>query len=1307
MARKIKIELVVDANGAVTGIRSVDGALVHLDKQLQNTATGAGRFSGIMKNAFGVALGNIISGLTDRLRELGSQGIEFVISRGAQLEELQSKFESVFGASSKAVDKFVNEFANKAGLTRAAAREYLASTGAILTGAGYTKQAASTVSVEIFKLAADMQSFNNVPITEALDAINASLTGENDQLKKFGIVLNEATVQAKAFEQTGKKNAAALTQQEKATAALAIITEKMKRSGALGDLEKTFKSTTNQARYLTASTQDLADEFAKTLAPSMKLVLVKLIELAQDENFKGFVTNIAAGLATTIQGLTQFITDILDIWREYGDEIVTTAKLMGVLTVAVAAYQLTVKRAVIAQAVYTAAVRIAAVAQRIFNAILKLNPLGLFIAALVAAGTALYLFRDKAAGVGAVVSKFFANIVRSIGNASRYLFSIIQQIPQTSDPLTGPITAGFRLLGEGLGFAANNAEAFAGTLDGLANKLNQYKNDVQSAGGSINSFQQLKDQFFNTISAGEKALTGETDAMKSQGNVAADLANATGDLSKAVADRSAETAKATDKDKEAVGSIARLNDEISDLNKQYEKTADALKRQNISQQIKDKQIQLRQLEAEAELTAGSIALFEERKRVYEDQFRNAGTDEERSRILALIKVQDDHIDRIREQIRVQEAITRLRRDPSTFASLKEIQDEISWVNELIQSEQQGSAAFERLTNRIQQLEEHKRALEQPLKIAELRTAMSNAQTLIERFNKDGTASVSEIEDVMQRLEEGIKIEVDPQQKTKITATIENLKALQATLEKPIEAKRFELSLAHIETFIGSLSGKMPTLQQINAALGEIQSLIEAAPNNDTRVRLDNYARSLERLKQIMEKPISANVAKQAIAEAENFLRDAQAQTLASLNDLDGLEQGLQDALGTVNTEKSRNQILKLIEQFSRLRSEMQSIDSVGEQVFGKGFTRNRERIEKYGEVAVQIFGEVADIVKQKAKDKLDAERDTISKQVDAQKSQIEATSETERKRIQSLQSSGKLTEIQAKAQLDRIDEIRAADLANVEAAAKQRDQIAYESAKSQFEVGKRFAMAQALISGALAVVNALATVPFIPAGLAAAASATIATGFSIAKIKAEKFAIGGTVGKKRYEVLTDGASVDNGTIQGGVKGKDSVLIMAQQGEEIIKADRAQEQRPVLKAINAGASADEVLDIFVKSNKLKIDRGRFRSPREFPAFANGGSLLPYLKRYSPYYGGSEANFSTTKLPNLNVIIPTSQTSTINIDPLTREIKALRQDTQDQTTRLERVERNIQVDGEICARGDGIALSVRKSESTQRKLGRGLR
>ena len=260
-----------------------------------------------------------------------------VFDLGSAMEETQSKFSTVFGPKASAeVQTFLDGFANKAGLTNTEAQGLVATTGAIAQGLGFTQQASSEVSIQITKLAADLSSFNDIPTESTLLAVNSALTGEREQLKRLGIVVREQDVQAKAFAQTGKEVASALTSQEKATATLALITEKA--GVAVGDLDRTQDSAANVARRMSAGFKEIRDTIVSALMPAFKDVLGSLTdaqgsfdnmkqaikdnkdEIAQfGRVFFAWMKAVALSLAVPIRALFNMGQMILDVTRAMRD----------------------------------------------------------------------------------------------------------------------------------------------------------------------------------------------------------------------------------------------------------------------------------------------------------------------------------------------------------------------------------------------------------------------------------------------------------------------------------------------------------------------------------------------------------------------------------------------------------------------------------------------------------------------------------------------------------------------------------------------------------------------------------------------------------------------------------------------------------------------------------------------------------------------------------------------------------------------------------------------------------------------------
>lgn len=222
-----------------------------------------------------------------------------VFDLGSSIAEIESKFQTVFGNASRDVSSFIDNFGTLAGLSQSQAKELVATTGAIAQGMGFAEDASAKFAIEITKVAGDLASFNDLPTADTLRRIQAALTGERESLKRLGIVILETDVQQRALNDTGKTNAKQLTQQEKATATLALITE---RAGvAMGDLARTQGSTANQAKRLGAEFRNIAENFATEMLPVLGEMLPLFRELATAA--ASFATEAARTFTTMIDAI--------------------------------------------------------------------------------------------------------------------------------------------------------------------------------------------------------------------------------------------------------------------------------------------------------------------------------------------------------------------------------------------------------------------------------------------------------------------------------------------------------------------------------------------------------------------------------------------------------------------------------------------------------------------------------------------------------------------------------------------------------------------------------------------------------------------------------------------------------------------------------------------------------------------------------------------------------------------------------------------------------------------------------------------
>ena len=197
-------------------------------------------------------------------------------------DEAAAAFGTTFGSAAERATRFLEDFANKAGLTVGEAQQLQATLGAVAQGIGFTQEESADLAIELTKIAADVASFSNISAgaEPVLRAFQSALLGENEALKTYGIAILSSEVNTKALEQTSKTTAEALTKQEKALATLTLINEKA--AVQIGDLDRTFTSFANQSRAVGAELRTLREDIGKELIPALEILLPKFRELVKD-----------------------------------------------------------------------------------------------------------------------------------------------------------------------------------------------------------------------------------------------------------------------------------------------------------------------------------------------------------------------------------------------------------------------------------------------------------------------------------------------------------------------------------------------------------------------------------------------------------------------------------------------------------------------------------------------------------------------------------------------------------------------------------------------------------------------------------------------------------------------------------------------------------------------------------------------------------------------------------------------------------------------------------------------------------------
>ena len=277
-------------------------------------------------SAIGTALGGIaVMGLT---KLVGF--VQESIGAASNMNETMSKTQAIFGDATQSVLDFAAGAADSLGLSKQQALDASSTFAVFGKSAGLAGTDLSKFSGDLVGLSADFASFYNTSPQDAITAIGAALRGESEPIRRYNVLLNDASLRQTAFEMgivsTTKK---ALTPQQKVLAAQAEI---MKQSGvAQGDFMKTSKGMANQQRILTAQLANVSAEFGEAFLPIMTelmgFVSTTVIPVFRD-NLIPQIDKLKKVLEKVVEEVKKFL---IPIWEKLQPVIKTIQEEFGKL----------------------------------------------------------------------------------------------------------------------------------------------------------------------------------------------------------------------------------------------------------------------------------------------------------------------------------------------------------------------------------------------------------------------------------------------------------------------------------------------------------------------------------------------------------------------------------------------------------------------------------------------------------------------------------------------------------------------------------------------------------------------------------------------------------------------------------------------------------------------------------------------------------------------------------------------------------------------------------------------------------------
>ena len=194
------------------------------------------------------------------------------------LQQSVGGVETVFGDSSKQMLAWSKNAAKSVGLSQNEYNEFATLVGSQLQNFGMSAEQSASKTNELIGLGADLSSMFGGTTADAVDALSSALKGEMDPIEKYGISLNDATLQAQAASmglgdlyKSGDRNA-------KMQATLAAITAQSGK--AVGNFARKADTAQGQQQRMNAAFENAKAALGEALLPFLTQMAEKLASVA-------------------------------------------------------------------------------------------------------------------------------------------------------------------------------------------------------------------------------------------------------------------------------------------------------------------------------------------------------------------------------------------------------------------------------------------------------------------------------------------------------------------------------------------------------------------------------------------------------------------------------------------------------------------------------------------------------------------------------------------------------------------------------------------------------------------------------------------------------------------------------------------------------------------------------------------------------------------------------------------------------------------------------------------------------------------
>jgi hypothetical protein len=278
------------ADSATADFKQLDAAIDSVQAEQASTGFGSvagqiGKMTASLTAAYGAVMG-----FREAFLFVGD-----AIKLASDLGETTSKVGVIFGDNAQEIQSWAQTTSTSFGQTTQQAMDAAATFAVFGKAAGLSGGQLVGFSKNLVGLSADFASFYNTSPEEAITAIGAALRGESEPIRKFGVLLDDATLKAEAMKLGLYDGTGALDAQTKSLAAYNAILSQS--ADAQGDFERTSDGLANQTRILSAEFTNLKTALGEGLITPTSTV----------------VSSINDGFIPAMKGAIQYSKDLFAV----------------------------------------------------------------------------------------------------------------------------------------------------------------------------------------------------------------------------------------------------------------------------------------------------------------------------------------------------------------------------------------------------------------------------------------------------------------------------------------------------------------------------------------------------------------------------------------------------------------------------------------------------------------------------------------------------------------------------------------------------------------------------------------------------------------------------------------------------------------------------------------------------------------------------------------------------------------------------------------------------------------------------------